>query len=93
MPGDMDMDVQTMLIIVGLLVSAFGSLLLVLWNQQAAIRKAQADHELYVARRYVTSDEHERRMTKEIDSLKDLIERFEKNMTDLFALNQKKGAA
>ena len=68
------MDVQTMqalLSLLTLMVLVFGGLLGVLWGQLTTIGKALSLHQLHVAENYVTSDEHERRITAEIKSLKD----------------------
>ncbi|MCS6257451.1 hypothetical protein [Shewanella baltica] len=88
------MDVQTMQALVGLLtllVTVFGGLLMLLWAQLSSQSKALGAHEVNVAKHYVTKDEHDRRITQEINGLKELLQRVEKTVNSLLELNQSKG--
>jgi len=89
------MDVQTMQALVGLLsllVTVFGGLLLVLWRQLSDANKSLGSHQIMVARKYVTKEEHDRRITQEIDSMKELLQRVETTVNRLLEINQR-GAA
>lgn len=87
------MDVQTMQAIVGLLgllVTVFGGLLLVVWVQLSSVGKELSAFQIVVARDYVTKEEHDRRIVSEVGSIKELVERIEVNMTRLLEMNQHK---
>jgi hypothetical protein len=89
------MDTQTIEALVGLLtllVTVFGGLLLMLWRQLSETNKSLGSHEVHVAQHYVTKEEHDRRITQEIDSMKELLQRVESTVNRLLELNQK-GAA
>ncbi|MBF4250509.1 hypothetical protein EA007_05810 [Vibrio anguillarum] len=89
------MDVQTMQALVGLLsllVTVFGGLLLVLWRQLSDTNKSLGTHQILVAQKYVTKEEHDRRITQEIDSMKELLQRVETTVNRLLEMNQR-GAA
>ncbi|EOV9305386.1 hypothetical protein HJ001_23020 [Vibrio parahaemolyticus] len=89
------MDVQTMQALVALLmllVTVFGGLLLVLWRQLSDTNKSLGHHQVMVAQKYVTKEEHDRRITQEIDSMKELLQRVESTVNRLLEMNQR-GAA
>lgn len=94
---EISMDVQTMQALVGLLmllVTVFGGLLLALWRQLSETNKCLSAHQVFVAQKYVTKEEHDRRITQEIDSMKELLQRVESNVTRLLEMNTKsRGAA
>jgi len=91
------MDVPTMqalIALLALLVTVFGGLLLAVWNQVSNQNKALGAHEVMVAKQYVTKDEHDRRITQEINGLKELLLRVERTVNSLLELNQNgRGAA
>ncbi len=91
------MDVQTMQALIGLLtllVTVFGGLLMVMWQQLSGHAKSLGAHEVMVAKQYVTKEEHDRRITQEINSMKELLLRVERTVNSLLELNKNgRGAA
>lgn len=90
------MDVQTMqavLALLSLIVTVFGGIVLVLWRQMTQTNSNLSNHQILVAQEYVTKTEHDRRITQEIDGMKELLQRVESNVNRLLEMNQRRGAA
>lgn len=86
------MDVQTIQALVGLfmlLSTVVGGLQLVMWRQVSAQNEQFKAHQVEAAHKYVTKEEHDRRITSEINAIKDLLERVEVSVSRLLEMNQR----
>lgn len=81
--------VETLLGLLTLLCLVLGALLTAIHGRVSDSEKQLSDHRVAVAQEYVTRDEHERRLTAEISSLKELMQRVESNLTKLLEKSEK----
>lgn len=86
------MDVGTLQALVGLLtllVLVFGALLGAVWRQVSLVSSSFSEHQVVVAREYVTKTDHDRRLDQEMQSIKDMLKAMEANLERLIAMSQK----
>lgn len=89
------MDLPTVEALLGLLTLlclVLGALLTAIHGRVSDSEKQLSDHRIVVAQDYVTKDEHERRITAEINSLKEMMQRIEGNITKLITMSNKDSA-
>ncbi len=89
------MDVNVLFGFFALMITVIGGLLGVVWRQMGKnndfivkVSESQKDHELKVATEYVSVS----RLESEIGSVKELLERVEKNISSLLEMNARNAA-
>lgn len=84
--------VQALLGILTLVSLVLGALLTAMHRRVSDLDRELSDHRIEVAQNYVTKDDHDRRVTAEIESVKDLLYRVELGLKDLLEISKKDSA-